>query len=228
MRCAPGERDGVAVRRGFTLLEVLAALTILVMVAAVAGTITVQTLYYKRKLEHESLAPQIVDVLFNMIRRDLHRLFVHGISDPFAGVDNGDADSLDFVCTTPSMPDAETRLRHHLTEVGYRAVQNEDDPNFYLLLRRESPGVSGSPLKGGTLRVLFDRILAFNLQYYDGQEWFDSWSYKDTKGQLPAAVKVTITFPEEMNPDPKAGEPVTYQTTIYIPLAEDHPPKPQE
>lgn len=229
MRCASGTGRAVPVRAyrnsGFTLLEVLAALTILVMVAAMAGTITVQTLHYKRKLEHETFAPQVASIIFGMIRRDLHALFVQGVSDPFAGVDNGDADSLDFVCTTPSAPDPETRLRHHITEVGYRAVQNEQDPNLYILLRRESPDISASPLKGGKLRVVFDRILAFNLQYYDGQQWFDHWSYKEAKKQLPVAVKVSITFPPDMNPDPKKEEPITYTTQIYIPLSEDHPPE---
>jgi len=215
-------------RGGFTLLEVLAALTILVMVATMASAISIQTLSYKQKLEHEMFAPQVASIIFSMMRRDLRRLFVQGVSDPFAGTDNGDADSLDFVCTTPSVPDAETRLRYYITEVGYRAIQNDDNPEYFLLLRRESPDISGSPLKGGTLSVVFDRLLAFNIQYYDGQEYYDTWSFKETKGQLPVAIKVTLKFPADMNPDPSAGEPVTYESIIHIPLSEDHPPKSQQ
>lgn len=208
--------------RGFTLLEVLAALTILVMVATMASAISIQTLSYKRKLEHEMFAPQVADIIFSMLRRDLRCLFVEGVSDPFAGTDNGDADSLDFVCTTPSAPDAQTRLRCHITEVGYRAIQNDDNPEFLLLLRRESPDISGSPLKGGTLSVVFDRLVAFNIQYYDGREYHDAWSFKQNKGKLPVAVKVTLRFPADMNPNPNAGEPVTYESIIHIPLSEDH------
>jgi len=224
--------------KAFTLIEIMVAVTILAFICAISYGIVLHTLESKDTVErHRSIASIGISIL-ERIRRDLEALYTGDISDPFAGTDNDTADRIDFVCTTPSFPDEDGK-RTHLIEVGYQLKENPDVFDYYLLLRRESRDVEGSPLQGGILRVLYDKVKSFNIQFYDGSEWFDSWSFKEQKG-LPHAVKIELVIGvEQSHPEKDETEQTSpeetkrmrdgyFSTIVSMPFAEDYKAKPQE
>lgn len=222
--------------RAFTLIEIMVAVTILAFICAISYGIVLHTLESKDAVErHRSVACIGISII-ERIRRDLEALYVGNIAEPFAGTDNETADRIDFVCTTPSFPDGEGR-QTHLIEVGYQLKENPEHFNYYLLLRRESREVKGSPLKGGVLRVVYEKVKSFNIQYYDGKEWYDVWSYKEQRG-LPSAVKIELIIGvEQTSVEREEGEGRSpeetkrirdgyFSTIISMPLVEDNKPPP--
>jgi len=225
-------------RAAFTLAEVLLAVVILALICSIAYAITAQTVDAKMRSEKQARLLQIGLALTQRIRADLESVYIFGIDDPFRGTCTDELPRLDFVAAVRSYPD-ESELRHPLCEVGYELVENEDDSRYKLLLRRENPGVAGSPLAGGVKRVLYDFVRSFEIAYWDRdeQQWYDSWSFKEKKG-LPGAVRVTIEL--DARPRPEEEEVVVegeeaqvsrgrFTVTVTMPIADDHlPPEPKE
>jgi type II secretion system protein J len=217
-------------------MEVLLAVTIVAFISAISYGIVLHTIESKDRVErYRSVASVGLSVIEKM-RFDLEHLYIGNISDPFAGVDNQTTDRLDFVCTAPSFPD-ENGKRTHLIEVGYQLKENADKAGYYLLLRRESRKVEGSPLQGGVLRVLYDKVKSLNFKYYDGTDWYDSWSYKDQKS-LPRAIKIELIIGVEQVPSEEEREVLPeetmqikdgyFSTIISVPLAEEYKPSKQK
>ncbi|MCX7703886.1 MAG: GspJ family type II secretion system protein [Planctomycetota bacterium] len=223
-------------KNGFTLMEIMLAVTIVAFICAISYGIVLHTLENKERAERYKAVATVGLSVVERIRRDLEHLYIGNIADPFAGTDNRTADKIDFVCTSPSFPD-ENGKRTHLIEVGYQLKENETALGYYLLLRRESRTVEGNPLQGGVLRVLYDKVKSLNFKYYDGTDWYDSWSYKEQKG-LPRAVKIELIIGVEQTPSEEEQEIPPeetmqikdgyFSTIIAMPLSEEHRPQKQE
>lgn len=199
-------RVKVQVNSGFTLVEVILTLAILGYVVSCIYPCLIYTIEVKDRVESMSALNKVGQAIIRQITHDLEGCY--NIQNPqvkdFEGIENGEADSINFVTTVESAPD-ENGVRSDITEVGYRLEPNEQDPDYYVLLRREGFSVSGDPLKGGTLSEVFDRVKSFNLTYHDGEDWVDGWS-----GGLPLAVKIEfiVKIERELSESEKEEEGV--------------------
>ncbi len=229
-------------RAGFTLIEVVLCMVLVAIISATTYSILIFTLEAKERVERNALVNKIGQGILKVIARDFEGLYTQNVDNPFEGIDDGTEDYVNFTSTASSYPN-EDGISSNLIEVGYRLEQsqNDEEGDLFVLLRRESYGIELNPLKGGRLYELYDQVKQFNLQYYDGKEWVDTWKFEDMKS-VPLAVKVdflirvrTGEFSEEAvkEEEKEAGKEVEEQegffsTIITIPVATPPPEETSE
>ncbi len=177
---------------GFTLLEVIMCLVLVAIISATTYTILIFTLQQKERVQKSTLLNKVGQGIIKMISKDLEGLYTLDVKNPFEGVDNETQDCMNFTSTASSLPNEEG-VSSNLVEVGYKVIPSDEHDGLFVLLRRESYHIEHNPLKGGNLYEVYDQVKQFNLQYYDGEEWVDSWNYEETQS-VPLAVKVEFTI----------------------------------
>jgi hypothetical protein len=99
----------------------------------------------------------------------------------------------------------------------------------FSLWRRRNPTIGLDPLNGGSREEIAQGVVGLKFEYYDGQDWYNSWGNVDPKksGQgaassqsnatgLPEAVRITLLMDSE--PTKKASATATAETTPAPPL----------
>jgi general secretion pathway protein J len=89
-----------------------------------------------------------------------------------------------------------------LLEVGY-FFKEKPDGSGYSLFRREKRELRADvpPLEGGVEYEITDRVEGLQLRYYNGTQWVDEWDTRpivvpagSTASRLPKAVELTLTL----------------------------------
>lgn len=196
--------EGRSSQGGFTLLEVLVALTIMSLVMVALYSVLQTTLRTRDMLNNEVRAASAGPSILDTIERDLRRAWVLNLQDDkvFIGEDRtvlGEpADSLVFVSSVGSS--STRRVGEHeamaeLVETGYRLRVNPDLPDVLELWRRQDYHLDEEPLEDGSYERLHDRVVGFDLQYYADlvleHDPVDDWDAEELHA-LPAAIKVRL------------------------------------
>ncbi len=187
---------------GYTLLEVVITLSIVVLILAAMYSVLVTTVTAQQKMEELWESTSIAPSILVQIIQDLESLTIPDNDKAyFLGVDGQDSvrdtDRIDFISTTLAISTEESKPKFStLNEIGYILKRNERDPSFYVLYRRHQTNVDDEPLKGGHLQEIYDKVVGLNLKYYDGKEWQNSWDSKEKKG-LPDALRIDLTLPSK-------------------------------
>jgi prepilin-type N-terminal cleavage/methylation domain-containing protein len=201
----PGRRVPAPPRaRGFTLIEVMVALTIMSLIMVALYTTLNTGLRTRDQLETQAqvtrLGPQILD----MIEQDLRRLWLLNIEEDrvFKGESrtiNGEpADSLAFLTTVDSTVTRRVDDREvsaDVCETGYRLRANPKLPDVMELWRRQSFHVDDKPLEDGVYELLHDRIVSFQIRYIETvdktAEKLTTWDTSE-RHALPALVDIEL------------------------------------
>ncbi len=222
MKTEAGGRSGSG---GFTLIELLLAILITALIMVAVCGIVLTTVQAEERIEETTLGTELGPVILNQIRQDVEAAFLpDNTKDWFVGLDrqvsSGSRDRLDFVAGVMGFgsddPQADPKF-NSVNEVGYTADENRNHPGELILYRREDSFIDDDPLKGGHLTELYDRMLSFDVQYWNGKEWVVTWSSKSADNKLPRAVKVELIL---LVPDKTAEEGFakrTYAITIVLP-----------
>ena len=181
---------------GFTLLELLIAMTILVVILTSTYTLFRSASGAFSKGEVRSELYQQVRIIFGVAERDIASAL------PVPGKDHyfqGSEDRLFFVCPVAEQDKADLR------EVGYwlsnsdrtlmRHVDRDPDFDFTTADTHEELGVQ-------IQRLVFS--------YYDGEKWGNSWDSQIEQG-LPKAVKIQMTIG-----DSRGKESSEFSTVVRI------------
>ncbi len=192
-------------RNGFTLIEVLIAITILtVIMMVVYQAFTASTDGIRRA--------EAVDELNSMARVVFIRLVddINGACLSLCGKDDnvsfvGEArrdkglpqDSLKFTTLTNEIIVKDAK-ESDLHEVGYKLKKNDgtnqgsriEGKEVFSLYRKEKKAIRVEPPVEGTEYLLTDEIAGLRFSYFDGS-WKDNW---DSRSTLPKAVEVEIIF----------------------------------
>lgn len=186
--------------RGFTLLEVLLAITILsVIVAAVYGSFSTAGSSIERAEELRDRTDRARALISRLTNDITNACYVAGMNETFlvGRKAEGDLEGQRFdsihltTLTNWRRPDSKEL---ELWEVGY-FFQDRPSDNARVLLRREKRELSREvpPLEGGTDYELTDTVQGLLLRYADGSKWTDEWDTRK-QGRLPKAVEVVLSF----------------------------------
>ena len=225
--------------RGFTLLEVMVALGIMGMVMAVLYGLLDATLKSRDKLEREARAVRVGPDILDLIEADLRRAWVMDIAEDrvFLGesktIDGEPADALSFLTTVDSTITRlvdEREVPSDVCETGYRLRRNANLPDVRELWRRQSFHVDEKPLEDGVYELLHDRVIAFQVRYFDDvdkhAEERTEWD-ASVRHRLPALVQIDLTVEsvprtsEDLGRRDSAGRTQHFRRVIAMPPDSD-------
>ncbi|GBE14659.1 pseudopilin GspJ [bacterium BMS3Abin14] len=185
--------------KGFTLIEVMVAFTILAVMAGVAFSVVFSSTKRSRALDRQMNLSMEAGSIMNLITEDLAGTFRREGTIPFfvgSDVFHEDipSDEVQFL-TTSTLPVDPQASRGDLAEVAYRLTFDEEGRST--LFRREQSPPSGAYDEGGVSNVVSDKVRSFNLRYYDGRDWVDEWDSLDTgggsdHGKIPLEIEIEI------------------------------------
>ncbi len=187
---------------GFTLIEVMTAVTILAIMGTIAFTIVFGAVKRSRHIDRRVELTTEAAAIVILISDDLRGAFVReGVAPFFLGNDdfNADAptDSLSFLTTAvlavnPEMPAG------GVGEVEYSVIEGESGK--LLLLRREQIPAQSPFDQGGEAIEITDRVKSLNFTFSDGEDWFDKWDTQSAAvheaGKLPRQVRIELVLEE--------------------------------
>jgi prepilin-type N-terminal cleavage/methylation domain-containing protein len=182
--------------RAFTLLELLAATA---MTAVLAGSLyaTLHTAFKARDTATAAVEQmRKAELAVELIRADIESAVVpRGIlAGAFLGEDGLDAagrpaDSLLLHCTADGAADTEGAGDIRMVEL---ACQPADGGEGMAVVRLLTLNLLATQLAEPAEEVLCRRVRSFDLKYFDGMDWQDTWDSAAHDNVLPVAVQTTL------------------------------------
>lgn len=215
-------------KNGFTLVEILVAMTIIVtIISLVYGS------YFATSKSTQAYKSRIA--LFQQGRKVLRQM-ARQIRCSYAGTtekpappatltsvsqqrketpenvisffdsdqDNPSGEILHLVTTSAFW--ASRDLTNGLFEAAYKFDKNK---SALFLSQRRFTGVPESAMQKKNWQLVASNISRLELAFFDGQQWLKNWSFNDKK-RLPSAVKLDITCEDENY------RQYQYGTTAYV------------
>jgi general secretion pathway protein J len=217
----------VSARRGFTLVELMLAILILAILMTLVYGVVVSTVQAQERIEQISNTSEIGPAILAQVRADLEAAFIPVPPDAkaadaapefFLALDRkageGDRDRVDFVTAALAFGadrEGEEPKFQTVNETGYQVIDSREEPGVGVLYRREDFGADADLLRGGRLAEMYDRVVHFNLSFWDGTQWRPQWSAKAER-KLPLAVRVELRILVKDRDDPNVLQ--THVTTV--------------
>ena len=84
---------------------------------------------------------------------------------------------------------------------------------------------AGNPIYVNIVPII-DQITSFDVRYYDGEEWYESW---DDPEMIPNSVVIWITVASENGQQRQAGiNTITQSTMVYLPMSANFSEQPPD
>lgn len=215
----------MSARRGFTLIEIMVAVSITGFIGVVIGSVFSSTISNKDIIEAQAERYRMVRAAMARMTREIGAAYVSDRYDPkryrdaFDRPTNfvGARDKLLFSSLAHQRLYADAKESDQMT-VEYsvkrspdKKARGRDD-----LIRREKVVLEERMDRGGTEDILFEGIKKLEFQYWNSErkQWEDEWDTRrsEHKSALPTRVKFTIITTDE------AGKEVKYTTQTRIML----------
>jgi len=194
---------GLGQYKAFTLLELLVAMTLMVVTAACLYT----ALYVGFRAKRSALSavePTLLAInAIELIKQDTYGVLPPGgtLAGAFLGTDtrgiNGvDADSLEFY-TTHIYANGDN-LVGGLGKIELVLEEDTDeyadyDRNSYRLMRKVTTNLLSPKAVDSDEQVLCRNVMSLNLRYFDGEDgWLDEWDSTADANSLPLAMEINI------------------------------------
>lgn len=218
-------------KKGFTLIEVMIAISILLLIAVMIARIKDNAYRGTEKAAKYDTIYQYGRIALKKITDDLSMAFLVGpsltgkASDGtaamqvhFYGKDESDGHKLDFA-TFSNIRLVKNEKKSDQVEVGYSVADCPDtEERMKCLMRRESAVIDKDVAEGGVSTPIARNVKKFKVEYYDPtkQEWRDGWSTEDPvfQNRLPRAARITLVFPDPQKED----EEIEFTTETVMPL----------
>jgi type II secretion system protein J len=186
--------------QGFTLLELIVAIALMDLIA-----LTLYSSMYigikAKKSSIQALKPyRLVVPVFEALGEDLK-----GTLKPaglFAGSFEGEksagkneSDSISFYCC--NYHPQENEKASNIVKVEY-VVEDDDLQNgSFVLVRKVTTNLLSSKTTNTKDEVLCRGISSFNVEYYDGNDWTNSWDSTTQDNELPQAAQISLSIEDE-------------------------------
>ena len=187
--------------RGFTLVEMLVAITVTTLVAGSTVAILRTSAAAARRVDEQSTVQQearmavlaIATALRNVHRSPGNEQVLEGRSGELgdAPADRVRVFTVTRKAVRPSGPQSDVVE----CEFFLAAPEAGGPP---ALFRRLDPTRNEPPDGGGVLERLAENVVALRIAYFDGGQWIDEWTEKN-KG-LPAAVRIQLVVADSADP----------------------------
>jgi len=215
-------------KRGFTLLEIILAVTVLSLVGTMIYGGFSQTALNKARVEEDVDRSRVVHMALERMVRELSMAFVSTHVNPspdlrvvqtaFIGKDNGKDDRIDFTSFSHRRLYRDAHESDQ-NEISYFVTEHPDDSRISVLARREQNRIDGDPRRGGKSQILVEDVEEFNLEYFDPllSDWVQTWNTLDILAQpnrLPTQVRIRLTVKDPR----RRGATQTFGTRVTIPL----------
>lgn len=215
---------------GFTLLEILVAISIFAVILSVIFASYTGTFRIIEELESQSEIYEMARIAIGRIQEDLESACLYktdeasepGRAGQFVGEDKEvsgrDADTLRFLSMAHLDLDKEGETGGR-AEIGYYLKENEE-ANGLVLYRTDTPEFEEAPEEETGGLILCEGLYSINFTYYNADgEKFEAWdteekTFKDT---LPVMVLLELYFVDKSYPE----EPLRFETGIALPVAGD-------
>jgi len=183
---------------GFTLLEVLMAMSILAVIVTVIYMSFSTTGRNVEQAEARRDSTDLARTLIAKLSDDIANAYYNSsmketVFEAQQSTTTEDEPRFDSIALTTltnwRKPDS---IEMDLWEVGYR-FEDRLDGNGKVLIRREKREINevSPPLEGGTDYEVTDQITELRLRYYDGSTWSDEW-HSNSKRKKPTAVEIRL------------------------------------
>lgn len=200
-----------SLRAGFTLLELLAAMALMVVVASCMYS-ALYTGFRAYRTSQTAVDPTTVAAnVMDLLKRDISGVLPPGsnLAGAFIGTDSGglkgvDSDSLEFYTTHIYVDDSVLRTGSTVTTTDTPLVggigkvnllleeDSETKDGTYLLLRQVTTNLLAPRVEEVDEQILCRDVVSLNLRYFDGTSWADEWDSTTDSNSLPLAVEVDL------------------------------------
>ncbi len=217
--------------QGFTLLELLTAMSLMVVAAACLYS-SLSIAFRAKQVAERTLRPmERAQAAMELIMQDLT-----GAAEPntpltghFVGTNDHSGgglpmDSVSFCSTNHQIGSDSDRMTCGIGLIELELV--EPKANFtnsrlqafsaYNLVRRVTDNVLSEDATVDAEEILCRHVRTLNLRYYDGQSWEDQWDSSDTLDTLPVAVEVTLELEPQPEDLPKGVTPGNRMDPRYL------------
>lgn len=219
--------------RGFTLVEVLVAITILAAITLLLygafagmkrsreGLARVQDRYREGRLAMARIARELQSAYISAHAPINQALLVQKTA--FIGTRGTPADRLDFNSFANRRLDRDSHESDQC-EISYFGSPNPDGSGTVDLVRRISTHLDLEPDKGGKVEVLATDIDLFDLEYLDPTTgtWLETWDSLQAIGQpnrLPLQVRVILVLNGGSRAAADRGRnPLRFMTKVALPM----------
>ena len=228
------KKSGTIHSSGFTLLEILVAMSIITIVLSTLFVTFKDTLENMNYVESQSDIYQMAHIALDRMQEDLECSIIlakkdetseegtdESLIDVFSGkneeINDRDADTVSFLSTMHlSLNDG--NAYSGLARITFYIEEIEDEEGL-VLYRSDTPEREQAPEEKTGGVILCKNIHSFDLSYYDSDgDKFESWdsSEGEVKNRLPARVSIRLAFIDISNPE----TPYQFETGVALPLAD--------
>lgn len=221
-------------RAGFTLIEVMVAVTIIAIVSTLIYTGFSQTSRNKQRIEADLARNHEIRHGIERIARELSMAYtsaqlnsnaaLHAITTSLVATDAARGSRIDFNSFSHQRLYRDAHESDQ-NELSYYVDDDPDDKSKRALLRREQRRPDDDPRHGGQVQVLIHDVVKFELSYLDPQsgQWLTTWDTSQAAMQpnrLPSQVQIKLTVPNLRGDGP--NETFGTRTTIPLQFALNH------
>lgn len=220
-RTQPNNTTGRAA--GFTLLEVILAVTITAIVSAALFTSLSGAFTTRRQIEDHLSGRESARAILSLVRTDLQCVPPPGgriggvfIGERATGMNNAARDQLTYVTANTNLKSDQDLADRRQVEL--RLLESAEDDEHYVLARMVTGNLLATATPEPALQVLSRRVVSLHLRYLDAGEWVNEWDSTQRDNALPAAVEIVLVTAPEQNRPPDDEDDVenTYITTAQI------------
>ena len=200
---------------GFTLLEMLIALSLLAIIVAASVTVFRGIAQSWQRGETRSLRYQNARAIFDVMNREISSILPPDRRAPLLGSPadasplktDGTGPALFFVALVPGAAPTD------VTEIGYW-LRGRD----HMLMRHLDTNPDFDFLTVDADEPLGTQVAAWSLSYFDGATWQDRWDSRDgapQAGRLPKAIRIHVTVQDD-----GGREPETFEMTVSLSVSQ--------
>lgn len=189
---------------GFTLLELLVAMSLMVVAAACLYSSVYTGFKAKRSAERVLYPLQAARTAMDMLEQDLSCAVVgpeddpNHLAGPFVGINDHigtgpDADRVTFFTTNHFINGDTDRITCGIGLIELIMIEDAHTDTHHLV-RRVTDNILSQQTQEPIDEVLCRDVAALNLRYYDGLRWYDQWDSTEQLDALPLALEVTLAL----------------------------------